>query len=58
MVEEEQPPYRRTLVKSYGVVELEDLVSHKSCVVSGQRLKPYLGGEIERLITVILLKKL
>jgi len=30
MVEEGQPPPRRTLVKSYGAVELEDSVSHKS----------------------------
>jgi len=53
MAYEGQPWPRRTLVKSYGVVELEDPVSHKSWVVNGQRLKPYLGGEIERLIIVI-----
>ena len=53
-----QPPPRRTLVKSYGVVELEDSMSHKSWVVNGQRLKAYLNGEIKRLITMILLKEL
>ena len=40
-------------VKSYGVVELEDLESHRSWIVNRQRLKHYLGGEIERLTTVI-----
>ena len=40
-------------VKSYGAIELEDPESKKSWVVKGQRLKPYLGGEIDRLATII-----
>jgi len=58
MNEEGQPPPRRTLVKSYVAVKLEDPVSHKSWVVNGQRSKPYLGGKIERIITVVLLWEL
>jgi len=56
MDEEGEPPSRRKLVKCK--VELEDPVSRKNWVVNGQRLKLYLGGEIERVITIILLKEL
>nr|KYP36512.1 Transposon Ty3-I Gag-Pol polyprotein [Cajanus cajan] len=37
-------------VKPYGVVEIEDPTSKRSWMVNGQRLKPYLGGDFERLI--------
>jgi len=40
-------------VKPYGAIELEDPESKRSWVVNGQRLKPYLGGEIDRLATII-----
>jgi len=46
-------PFLVKEVKSYGVVELEDLELHKNWVVNAQRLKPYLGGDIERFTTVI-----
>jgi len=58
MTEEGQPPNRRTRVKSFGGMELEDPMSNKSWVINAQRLKPYLCGEIERIITMILLKEL
>nr|KYP51742.1 Retrovirus-related Pol polyprotein from transposon 412 family [Cajanus cajan] len=37
-------------VKPYGAVEIEDPASKRSWMVIGQRLKPYLGGDFERLI--------
>nr|KYP44101.1 Transposon Ty3-I Gag-Pol polyprotein [Cajanus cajan] len=37
-------------VKPYGAVEIEDPASKRSWMVNGQRLKPYLGGDFERLI--------
>jgi len=40
-------------VKPYGAIELEDPESKRIWVVNGQRLKPYLGGEIDRLATII-----
>ena len=43
-------------VKPYGAIELMDPSSEdpqRSWVVNGQRLKHYLGGEVERLTTVI-----
>jgi len=46
-------PFLVKNVKSYGAVELEDPKSQRSWVVNGQRLKPYLGGEIDRLATII-----
>jgi len=40
-------PYIVKEVKPYGALELEDLISHKSQVVNGQMVKPYLGNEKE-----------
>nr|KYP38659.1 hypothetical protein KK1_040090 [Cajanus cajan] len=37
-------------VKPYGAVEIEDPASKRSWMVNGQRVKPYLGGDFERLI--------
>jgi len=48
-------PYVVKEVKPYGAIELEEPKSHKSWVVNGQRVKPYLGNEQENLTTVILL---
>ena len=44
-------------VKPYGAIELEDPESKRSWVVNGQRLKPYLGGEIDKLATIIQLNE-
>jgi len=46
-------PFLVKQVKPYGVVELEDLESQRSWTVNGQRVKHYLGGEIEKLTIVI-----
>ncbi|XP_047161483.1 uncharacterized protein LOC124831512 [Vigna umbellata] len=43
-------------VRQHGAIELVDLVAgdpQRSWVVNGQRLKHYLGGEVERLSTVM-----
>jgi hypothetical protein len=45
-------------VKPYGAIKLKDPTSQRSWVVNGQRLKPYLGGDFERLTTIISLKEL
>lgn len=42
-------------VKPYGAIELEDAKSKVTWTVNGQRLKFYLGGDIDQLITTILL---
>jgi len=47
-------PYVVKEVKPYGAIELEEPKSHISWVVNGQRVKPYLGNEQEKLTTVIL----
>ena len=49
-------PFTIKDVKPYGVVELMDPSSsdpNRSWIVNGQRLKHYVGGEVERLTTVI-----
>ena len=49
-------PFTIKDVKPYGAVELMDLSSsdpNRSWIVNGQRLKHYLGGEVERLTTII-----
>ncbi|XP_019416429.1 PREDICTED: uncharacterized protein LOC109327723 [Lupinus angustifolius] len=46
-------PFLVKEVKSHGPIELQDPTYQRSWVVNGQSLKPYLGGDIERLITVI-----
>ena len=48
-------PYIVKEVKPYGAIELEDPISHRTWVVNGQRVKPYLGNEKENLTTMILL---
>ena len=48
-------PYVVKEVKPYGAIELEEPKWHRSWVVNGQRVKPYLGNEHENLTTVILL---
>jgi len=40
-------------VKPYGAVELEDPATKASWTVNGQRLKPYFGGEVDRLTSTI-----
>lgn len=40
-------------VKHYRAIVLEDPISKESWIVNGQRLKLYLGGEIDRLTTTI-----
>lgn len=50
-------PFLVKVVKPYGAIELEDLESKRSWVVSGQRLKPYFGGEVDKLATMIQLDK-
>jgi len=46
-------PFMVKDVKPYGAVELEDPVTKASRTVNGQRLKPYFGGEIDRLTSTI-----
>ncbi|XP_019418491.1 PREDICTED: uncharacterized protein LOC109329265 [Lupinus angustifolius] len=46
-------PFLIKEVKSYGAIELQDLSSQRSWIVNGQRVKPYLGGDVERLTTII-----
>ena len=50
-------PFLVKHVKPYEAIELEDPESKRSWVVNGQRLKPYFGGEIDRLATIIQLDK-
>jgi len=50
-------PYIVKEVKPYGAIELKDPISHRSWVVNGQRVKPYLGNEKEELTAVILLNE-
>ncbi|MCI09223.1 protein NYNRIN-like, partial [Trifolium medium] len=40
-------------VKPYGAIEIEDIGMKRSWTVNGQRLKPYFGGEIDRLASKI-----
>jgi hypothetical protein len=48
-------PFRVKEIKPYGAVEIEDTVKNESWVVNGQRLKLYLGGDVERLATIVTL---
>ena len=50
-------PFRVKDVRPYGAVEIEDPVKNESYVVNGHRLKLYLGGDVERLTTVMGLKE-
>lgn len=40
-------------LKNYRAIELQDLATQKNWIVNGKRLKIYLSGDIERLITVM-----
>ena len=51
-------PFMVKEVKPYGAVELEDPATKASWTVNGQRLKPYFGGEIDRLTSAISLDNL
>ncbi|GAU47732.1 hypothetical protein TSUD_386910 [Trifolium subterraneum] len=46
-------PFKVKDVKPYGAIEIEDVEMKCSWTVNGQRLKPYFGGEIDRLATKI-----
>ncbi|XP_019459915.1 PREDICTED: uncharacterized protein LOC109359673 [Lupinus angustifolius] len=46
-------PFLIKEVKSHGAIELQDPTSQRSWVVNGQRVKPYLGGDVEQLTTII-----
>ncbi|XP_019420702.1 PREDICTED: uncharacterized protein LOC109330887 [Lupinus angustifolius] len=46
-------PFLIKEVKSHGAIKLQDPASQSSWVVNGQRVKPYLGGDVERLTTII-----
>jgi len=48
-------PFVVKQVRSHGAVEIKDAKSKRSWLVSGQRLKHYVGGEFERLIALITL---
>lgn len=48
-------PLKIKEVKNHGAIVLEDPILKESWTVNGQRLKLYLGGEIGRLTTIILL---
>ena len=50
-------PFRVKDVRPYGAVEIEDPMRNESWVVNVQRLKLYLGGDIERLTTIMDLKE-
>ena len=41
-------PFRIVDVKHYGAIVIEDLEKKESWTVNGQRLKIYLGGDIDR----------
>lgn len=45
-------------MKPYGTIEIEDPSTQGSWIMNGQRLKPYLGGEIERMAIIIHLEEL
>ncbi|XP_020239779.1 uncharacterized protein LOC109818660 [Cajanus cajan] len=46
-------PFVIKSVKHYGAVEFEEPNSGRSWMVNGQRITPYLGGEVEKLTIVI-----
>ncbi|XP_020235395.1 uncharacterized protein LOC109815167 [Cajanus cajan] len=49
-------PFRVKQVKPHGAIQVEDVSSKESWVVNGQRLKLYLGGEIERAYSTVALE--
>ena len=48
-------PFRVKDIRPYGAVEIEDPVRKESWVVNGQRLKLYLGGDVEWLASIVTL---
>ncbi|GAU10447.1 hypothetical protein TSUD_419210, partial [Trifolium subterraneum] len=46
-------PFKVKDVKPYGAIEIEDVEMKRNWTVNGQRLKPYFGGEIDRLATKV-----
>jgi hypothetical protein len=50
-------PFRIKEVKPHGAIEIEDPTKNESIVVNGQRLKPYLDGDVKRVTTTISLKE-
>jgi len=51
-------PFMVKDVKPYGAVELEDRNTKACWIVNRQRLKPYFGGEVDRLTSTISLGNL
>ena len=50
-------PFQIKEVKPYGAVVLEDPTTNATWTVNGQRLKLYLGGEVDRITTTVLLRE-
>jgi len=48
-------PFVVKQVTTHGAVEIEDPKSKRSSLVNGQRLKHYVGGDFERLVSLITL---
>ncbi|CAL0321531.1 unnamed protein product [Lupinus luteus] len=46
-------PFIIKCVNPSGAIELENTTSKRHWIVNGQRIKPYLGGDIQRLIATI-----
>ncbi|CAL0321530.1 unnamed protein product [Lupinus luteus] len=46
-------PFIIKCVNPSGAIELENPASKRHWIVNGQRIKPYLGGDIQRLIATI-----
>ncbi|XP_019430783.1 PREDICTED: uncharacterized protein LOC109338099 [Lupinus angustifolius] len=46
-------PFLIKEVKSHGAIKLQDSASQRSWVVNGQRVKPYLGSDVEQLTIII-----
>lgn len=46
-------PFQIKNVKPYGVIGLEDPILKVTWTVNGQRVKLYLGGDVDRLTTTI-----
>ncbi|KAK1381012.1 hypothetical protein POM88_027756 [Heracleum sosnowskyi] len=51
-------PFKVVQVYPYGAIEFEDMHSGRTFKVNGQRLKPYLGGDIDRNVSSVTLSEL
>jgi len=49
-------PFTIKEVNPHGAIEVEDAKDQMSLTVNGQRLNIYIGGDVERLITIIHLR--